>query len=99
MENSKLKSLLEAFLNPQHNEFDADKLPNISNMPQLITWWKDTSSDSKSRELIEARMVEVLKEVVFDTIPDWFVILLQEDIPKFLQKAYKEKAQEIYDQL
>ena len=78
-----------------------EQLPNISDIDKLISYWENTSSDSKPRKLIEARMVVVLEEVSeknIEDIPDWFIGLLKNEvkIPNFLKEKFKEKAKSIY---
>lgn len=97
MEN--LKPLFESFLNLDIKE--SINLEEVSNIDKLISYWKNTSSDSKPEELIEARMVVVLEEVSeknIEDIPDWFIGLLKNEvkIPNFLKEKFKEKAKSIY---
>jgi hypothetical protein len=68
MDTEKLKVLLTDFLGKEKEgetstiESLEDKLPEISDMDELISYWGSVASGSRPAELIEARMAKILED-------------------------------------
>jgi len=92
--NKELENALKNFI---ESEVDFSKiLPTISDFNQLSKMWKNTSSDSEPKKMIESRMEEVLAKVTIENIPPWFKdIIFQKKIPNFLLESFKKKAKEL----
>ena len=80
----------------------AERISSVSDMDELMRFWKENAKNPETRKAIEARMAEVIGALTIDNaneFPEWIKTIVGDEMllpSKKLRDLFRKKANKIY---